>query len=350
MMTILRLLRTIAPVALWLMSASQATAENARFFASSGQQHALLTIRAATDIAAMEPLIRDFQASAPEVAVSYVEYVSNDLFLAASKACKADRGLGDILISPSVDQLVKLANDGCIRSHRSAETARAAKWANWRNEVFGFTFEPSVIVYNADRVPSGDVPRTHAQFADLLRDQIDKYRGRIGTYDIRISGIGYLLAYSDSKQTISGYGRLLESMSRAEAVVRCCNSEILDLVTQGGLDLGYNILGSYAYAASLRDPKLKVVIPHDYVLVLNRGAAIPKNAASPELGRRFLDYLLSERGQRSSRKALFSLGRKSRCQRVLTGQRLCWSPAMRDQSGLALRCLLPRTRFSAAVL
>lgn len=291
--------------ALALARPALATEGSTQFFPAIGGQTATLSIHAATDLAAMEPLIHDFQSVSPNIAIEYVEYVTNDLNEAAIQTCWDRQALGDLLLSSSVDQLVKLANDGCALSHRSPQTEKIAKWANWRDEVFGFTFEPSVFVYHSGRVPEGDVPRTHAELADLLRNRIDKYRGRIGTYDIRLSGIGYLLAYSDAQQTNAVYGRLLESMSRAEAVVRCCNSEILEQIQQGQLDIGFNILGSYAYAALLRNRDLKIVVPQDYALVLSRGALIPKRATHAELAGQFLDYLLSERGQRVSQAKAF---------------------------------------------
>ena len=101
----------------------------------------------------------DFQEVAPDVTINYFEYVTNDLYKAADEACRAGRPMGDILLSSSVDQLMKLANDGCAAAHRSPETERTARWANWRDEVFGFTYEPSSFVYDSRVVLPEDVPR-----------------------------------------------------------------------------------------------------------------------------------------------------------------------------------------------
>ena len=58
-------------------------------------------------------LIRDFQMIAPNVTIEYSEYVTNDLFNLASTECNAKQGTMDLVLSSSVDQLVKLVNDGC---------------------------------------------------------------------------------------------------------------------------------------------------------------------------------------------------------------------------------------------
>ncbi|MEN2980815.1 ABC transporter substrate-binding protein [Tistrella bauzanensis] len=274
-------------------------------FAAPAVETERLAIHAATDVAAMAPLIRDFQTRDPGVTVDYVEYVSNDLQAAAISACAAGKAPGDLLISPSVDQLLKLANDGCALAHLSPETETVPDWANWRNEVFGFSIEPAVFVYNARVVPEAEAPHTHVELADLLRRQIDRYAGRVGTYDIRVSGIGYLFAFNDARQTTTIFGRLLENLGRAAVVVRCCTSDVVAEVAAGRLLIGYNMLGSYAYAAARADPALRVVVPADYALVLARGALIPTHGASPDLARRFLDYLLSARGQQVVRDEAF---------------------------------------------
>ncbi|UGY10777.1 ABC transporter substrate-binding protein [Phyllobacterium pellucidum] len=287
------------------VSLAKATDDDKTVFPASGVETGRLTIYSTTDLVAMKPLIEDFQKSSPGITINYIEYLTNELNSLASEACRKGEPLGDLLLSSSVDQLVKLANDGCATAHRSPETARVAEWANWRDEVFGFTYEPAVFVYNNRLVPANEVPRTHVELADLLRERLDYYRGRVGTYDIRLSGIGYLLAFNDARQTTTVFGRLLESMARAAAVARCCTGEIIEEVAKGNLYIGYNMLGSYAYEAALRHPELRIVVPRDYTLVLSRGALIPRAAKQAELGAQFLDFLLSERGQAIARSNAF---------------------------------------------
>lgn len=281
-----------------------ASAQETKHFPARANAVDTLTIHAAADIAAMQPLIEGFQERYPNWAVTYVEYVTNDLVLAATKACEAGQALGDVLLSSAVDHLVKLANDGCARALRSDAGRALPHWANWRDEVFGFTFEPAVIAYNYDAVPPEDVPRTRVELAELLRSKEDFYRGRIGTYDPRRSGIGYLLTISDARQT-SAYGRLIESFGRARAVVHCCTSELLDELERGRLLIGYNLLGSYAYARVKAGARLRLVLPRDYTVVLSRGAMIPAVTRRPALANAFVEFILSAEGQRISRERAF---------------------------------------------
>jgi iron(III) transport system substrate-binding protein len=294
-------------LAVLLMSSPAVAIEGQRelFPAVSGQERARLIIHAATDLDTMRPLILDFQDTAPDLAVDVTDYVTNDLFREAQLACAGKTDSGDILLSSSVDQLVRLANDGCAQAHEPLPTSRVKEWANWRDEVFGFTFEPVVFVYDRSKMPPEDVPDSHEALVDLLRRNPLRYHGRIGTYDIEASGVGYLLAFNDSRQAPTTYGRLIESVSRAAPVIRCCNNEVLGELSSGGIRIAYNVLGSYAYAAARLNPNLGIVVPRDYTLILSRGAMIPKAAASPALGQRFLDYLLSERGRAVARQRAF---------------------------------------------
>lgn len=288
----------------WLLS-SPALAENktTTFPAPGGEKH-VLTLHTATDLEAFEPVLRDFQRLAPDVSIRYVETVTNELFEKVRKDCAAGRSGADLLITSSVDHLVVLSNEGCALPHRSSITATAPAWTHWRNEVFGFTFEPAVIVYNKVLVPQEEVPRTRIELINLMREQPTRYSGRIGSYDIARSGIGYLFATFDARNALI-YGRLIEGFGRMKLVTRCCTGDLIKELADGKLSIGYNLLGSYAYAAQRNGAPIGIVVPKDYVLALSRGAMIPVKSPNPALAQRFLDYLLSTRGQKTIREEAF---------------------------------------------
>ncbi|HMA14331.1 MAG TPA: extracellular solute-binding protein, partial [Kiloniellaceae bacterium] len=155
----------------------------------------------------------------------------------------------------------------------------------------------AVIVYNRQRVPPEQVPRSRFDLIDLVRPADNPYVGRIATYDVEQSGLGYLFAFVDSQHATT-FGRLIEAFARNRMVATCCSAEIIDGVAEGRYLLAYNMLGSYALARAAVDPRIGVVAPDDYTLILARAVLIPRWAENPAPARRFVDFLLSEDGRR----------------------------------------------------
>lgn len=276
------------------------------FFAAVGSQSGQLVIESVTDLSAITPLIAAFQATEPGVAIVYDERTSNALNAHVEQACLEQRFVADLVLSSSIDQQLKLVNDGCAQPLTHDVGAPLPDWAKWRDELFGLTFEPAVIVYNKQLLSPEEVPRNRFDLVGLLRDP-SRFSGKIGTYDIEASGVGYLFAFEDAAQA-STWGRLSEGLGRNAARLYCCTSQILEAVSKGELVLGYNVLGSYALARAESDPHLGVVMPADYTLVLARAAFVPKKARQPGLARKFIEFALSPKGRKilSGKERLFS--------------------------------------------
>ncbi|MEM6636244.1 MAG: extracellular solute-binding protein [Pseudomonadota bacterium] len=259
-------------------------------------------VRGTTDIALFEPIMAEFSRRFPAVRIEYEQWSSNDLYLASETDCRSGNPVADLVISSSIDQQVKLANDGCAQRYRSTGTAALPAVLNWRDEVFGITREPAVIVYNRANFSEASVPLSRFDLIDLLRPDDNRLFGRIATYDIESSGLGYLFAFADAQQATT-FGSLIEAFGRSGAVADCCSASIIDGVATGKYLIAYNVLGSYALARADENPDIVVVAPDDYTLVLSRAALIPKGAAQTELAAELLEFLLSEDGRRVLRSA-----------------------------------------------
>jgi iron(III) transport system substrate-binding protein len=265
-------------------------------FPARGEEASRLVMGGATDIEVFRPVIEAFQADNPGIAITYREVTTRQLHVEALAACQGAGPSDDLVISSAMDLQVKLVNDGCALAVAGAALAALPDHARWRDELFGLTFEPAVIVYNRRLIAPSEAPSDHIALADLLR-QPERFHGRIGTYDIEQSGVGYLFATFDAMQS-STWGRLLEGMGRNAVQLFCCTSDVLERVADGRLAIGYNVLGSYAFAEAARYPDLAIVVPEDYALVLSRAAFIPKGAANPAAALAFLEFTQSPHGRR----------------------------------------------------
>lgn len=254
-----------------------------------------LRIHSATDEQAMRPALLDFQQLHPEVSLEYLDLGTLPLmerFLVDAK----QQQTADLLISSAMDLQIKLINDGHALSHQSAIADALPTWAQWRKQAFSFTYEPIVMVYNKRLLAVDKIPQSRLELISLLRDQSDYFHGKVGTYDIERSGLGYLLASQDAQQA-STWGRLTENFSHLNFKRYANTQEMLDAVRSGELLLAYNVLGSYAQSEINKHPDLAIIFPSDYTLVVSRVAFISKYTQNPELAHRFMDYLLSQRGQ-----------------------------------------------------
>ena len=132
----------------------------------------------------------------------------------------ANAGSADVLWSSSMDLQIKLANDGGAMAYASPEISHLPGWAVWKNEAFGTTYEPIAIVYNK-RLLSGRrdsaEPRRPAARA---HQKADKLKGKVTTYDIEKSGVGFMLITQDSKynpQFLGAWSRRSASSARASS-------------------------------------------------------------------------------------------------------------------------------------
>jgi two-component system sensor histidine kinase TctE len=284
---------------LWVMVAllaipAPSLRAQALLFPSPQPEVRRLTIAGTTDTAIFAPFIRAYQAENPTVAVSYLETDSNALYRGFLEGNLHPEP--DLLISSASDLQLKLANDGHALAHPSVWLGQLPGWAQWRTEVIGFTYEPAVIIYNPRLLPPGTQPRSHTELAVMLEQQSARFLGRVATYDIARSGVGYLLAAQD-QQISSQFWRLAAAFGRVQARLSDSSPGILDSVASGELTIGYNVLGSYAFARQAAGARIGIVVPDDYVLVLTRSMLIPRRAPSPDLARGFVDFALSPAGQ-----------------------------------------------------
>ncbi|KAF1685365.1 ABC transporter substrate-binding protein [Pseudoxanthomonas broegbernensis] len=281
------------PLALCLLAAAATGKE----YPARGTPEGTIALYSTLDTAVFEPLLVDFQRLHPGIGVHYENLDATPQYERFVR--ESDQGIrrADLLISTSMDLQVKLVNDGYTARHLSGSVAALPAWARWRDEAFGFTFEPAVMVFNREAMKGRVVPQSRAELIDQIRRDPEFWRGRIGTYDISRSSVGYLLASQDVRHS-SEFGALVEAFGDMNLQVEEHTATLLERIEKGELVAGYNLLGSYARARPGSDRNFLLVYPRDHTLVVARTVVIARNAPNPALAHKFLEYLLSVRGQR----------------------------------------------------
>lgn len=250
-----------------------------------------ITILSTTDISILQPVIAAWLEANPRTGLHYVMASSQEVY----QAIATEKQAFDVVISSAMDLQMKLANDGFAAPLPEEAMARQPDWAGWRDLLVAVAQEPVVLVLADGAVPEGqDVPRTRRDLIALLRDNPERFRGKVGSYDPAVSGAGYLFAAQDARLSDT-FWRLAEVMGRLDARLYCCSSDMIDDLREGRLLVGYNVLGSYANAWGGQG--YKVIELEDYTLTLLRTALIPQNAPNALGADMFMRYLLSASGQ-----------------------------------------------------
>ncbi len=256
-----------------------------------------LLIWSAIDQVKAAPLLDAFRKDHPGFTVTYVEIPARALNARFLDAVTRGKIVPDFLWSSAMDLQIKLTNDGYAQRYRSPEASALPHWANWKDEAWGITAEPIVIIYNRRLLADAAAPVTRAALTRLLEQHSPALDGRIATYDVPNSAVGYLYLSQDQQATHDIW-RLVRAMGANHVKLYSNAEQIMRAVKNDQVAIGYNIVGSYARDEVARDANIGMILPHDYTLVMSRIALIPAAAPHPAAAKLFVDFLLSRRGQR----------------------------------------------------
>ena len=259
-----------------------------------------LVIYGAAYLSEMKPLLDDFQRRNPDITVRY-QAMSSNVLDAHIRDQKPDQP--DITISSVMDLQLRLVNDGYALPYQinvagyGSQSGIVPHWSQWRNELFGFSYEPAVIVFNESFLEGKEVPLSRVELLSFIRLHSEELMGKIGLFDIRDVGIGYLLWSFERAQT-SNYGQFLELFNLHQARTFDSSASMLQALTDGDIAIAYNIMGSYANSWESKHKDVVIVAANDYTPVVIRTAFINKTTPRVEQAQAFIDYLFSYSGQK----------------------------------------------------
>jgi iron(III) transport system substrate-binding protein len=282
---------------LWAGAAQAFEIEGERSFGAEAPAR-VIELLSTTDIEVLAPVIEAFLMRNAGLGVHYTLASSQEVYAAVAEG---ERHF-DVVISSAMDLQMKLANDGLAQGLPEDLVAARPYWSRWRNLLVAVAQEP-VTVLLADSALAGGlaVPRTRRDLIALLRDNPERFRGKVGSYDPAVSGAGYLFAAQDARLSDT-FWRLAEVMGRLDAKLYCCSGDMIAAVRRGDLLMAYNVLGSYAATKGAADKNdvgepFQVIELEDFTLTLLRTALVPKDAGNPDLAVEFVAFLLSHAGQ-----------------------------------------------------
>ena len=263
---------------------------------SAAKKEGKVVVYSTTDTVAANFLIKDFQALYPGISVEYNDMNSTEIYNRFISERAAGAGSADVLWSSSMDLQIKLVSDGGAMTYASPEIANLPGWAVWKNEAYGTTYEPIAIVYNKRLLTGDEIPQSHADMMRVFAQKADKIKGKVTTYDVEKSGVGFMLITQDSKYNPQ-FWDFVKALGAAGPRFQSSSGTMMERISSGENILGFNIFSSYAALRAKKDPSIGFVLPKDYTLVMSRVMFASKTAKNPDAAKLWLDYILSKRGQ-----------------------------------------------------
>jgi len=244
-----------------------------------------LRVLSSTDTSFFAPIIQRFLREQPGWAIEYFVHSTAEI----DRRFRENPDGYDLVISSAMDLQLKLANDGYALQINDISHP---DWAQWRQSLFAFTTEPAAIVINRTAFAGHEMPQTRQDLIRALRARPEQFRGRLGTYDVRESALGYLFATQDARASET-FWRLMEVMGGLDIRLYCCSGEMIDDLYSGKIAVAYNVLGSYALARRDTHDALEIILPSDFPTTMMRTAFVPSRASHPQMGAEFIRYLIA---------------------------------------------------------
>jgi iron(III) transport system substrate-binding protein len=263
---------------------------------AAAKKEGKVVVYSTTDTAAANPLIKDFQALYPGISVEYNDMNSTEVYNRFISEKAAGAGSADVLWSSSMDLQIKLASEGGALEYASPEIGHVPTWSVFKNLAFGTTYEPIAIVYNKRLLSGDEIPQSHADLTKVMTAKADKLKGKVTTYDVEKSGVGFMLITQDSKFNPQ-FWDMVKALGAVGPRFQSSAGTMMERISSGENLLGFNIFASYATLRAKKDPSIGIVLPNDYCLVMSRVMFISKTAKNPNAAKLWLDYVLSKRGQ-----------------------------------------------------
>lgn len=253
-----------------------------------------LKVHAAAYLSEMQPLLKDFEQRNPDIKIDYTAVSSN---LLTQQIRDPSNSQPDVTISSVMDQQIRLVNDGFALPYHYPNQEVLPPWTHWRDELYGFSYEPAVIVFNKTFLEGKRTPTNRVELIHFIRRYSDELQAKIGLFDIRKVGMGYLL-WSFERAQATNYGQFLELFNSHDARTFNSSAAMLEAVNRGDIAMAYNIVGSYAKTFAQSSSNVVIVSASDYTPVIIRSVFINRTTDKAHQAQRFINYLLSYQGQK----------------------------------------------------
>ncbi|MET9846675.1 ABC transporter substrate-binding protein [Streptomyces ossamyceticus] len=245
----------------------------------------------------MAPIVRDFKKKYGFIkTVSVNELDSDELFQKTLSENAAGSSPADVLISSAATAWADFsARKNTVLEYKSPELKELGDSAQLLPSVYSMSQDPMTIAYNTSLMEKP--PTTLTDFADIVTGDEDTFKNKVTVRDPEGS-----FGFTVTRALTEGNPEAWDDLERILPLTRpeTSSGTQLEKIVSGEYSAGFLISASPAYPVVEDSAGLvKIVFPKDGTVVLPRGIGIAAEAPHPATSKLFLDFALSDEGQRA---------------------------------------------------
>jgi len=243
-----------------------------------------------------EPVLKDFEkATGIKVLPVYDVEATKTVGLVNKLIAEKSKPQADVFWNSEFVNTMMLKEKGVLASYKSASASDIpAQYLDSESYWTGFGGRARVLIVNTKLIKPADYPKS---IKDLLSD---KYKGAkigiakpvFGTTATHAAALYALLGSEKGKEFFT-------KIRDKKIEIVDGNSVVKDMVAEGKLDMGLTDTDDAYSAVKKGDPVEIVILDQDEkgigTLIIPNTAALVANGPNPEMGKKFMDYIVSKK-------------------------------------------------------
>jgi iron(III) transport system substrate-binding protein len=238
-----------------------------------------------------EPIMQEYQRrSGVHVNVVYDTEETKSTGLANRLLAEKDRPQADVFWSNEPVRTLVLRSRGVLAPYRSpAAQGIADTFKDVEGYWTGFSARLRVIVYNTDKVKSGDAPQSVFDLAG------PRWKGQVAIADPRFGSTSFHVAALYAEIGDARADEYFKNLKANDVKIVDGNSIVRDMVARGDVLVGVTDTDDVNVALEAKQPVAMVLPDREGigVPVMPNMASLIAGAPHPDEGKRLIDYLLS---------------------------------------------------------
>jgi len=199
--------------------------------------------------------------------------------------------VADVVVLASAASMDGLKESGQLQAYKEAENGDKINpdWSDSDGYYYGYSASALGIAYNTKNVTAA--PKN---WSDLAKSE---WKDKMNMPDPSLSGsaLDFIFGYTGADKTA---WKTIESWKKNGLQVNGANKEALESVITGNKDATISGVDYMAYKAKAEGEPVEIVYPESGTVVSPRSVGIMKDAKNAEDAKAYVDFLLSDDGQK----------------------------------------------------